>query len=485
MKFPTRKIATKIICTIGPSSSDPHVLARMIKAGMDVARINFSHGTYEEHSRNIRMIRTVSQKVGWPVAILQDLPGPKLRVGKLPKEPIHLKRSDHVILTIEKTEQEGRIPIIYPDLPKAAKKGDLIYLADGTIAIEVEGVRKNLVEGRVLTGGDLVSGKGVNIPKLGIRLPAITDEDAKHLRFGMENDVDIVAVSFVQTADDIKTARRIAERYGRNVFIIAKIEKREAVQNLGPIVQESDGVMVARGDLGVELKVERVPVVQKMIIQEANRFGKPVITATQMLESMLMSPTPTRAEVTDTANAIIDGTDGLMLAEETAVGKYPVEAVEVLSRVAEETERFLPREISGARKGWSEHSKEDALALAACETATQVGAKAIVAPTRTGKTARRVSKYRPPLPIIAMSSRRKVQRQLLLSWGVHPIACREFDSIETIFREAEGAVVRLGMAGRGDRIAIVAGDPKGPTGGTEIIKIQTVGRFSAGKKTSE
>src|SRR3989449_5672708 len=273
----------------------------------------------------------------------------------------------------------------------------------------------------------------------------------------MDHDVDIVAVSFVQTAEDIKTARRIAEKYGRNVFIIAKIEKREAVQNLGPIVQESDGVMVARGDLGVELKVERVPVVQKMIIQEDNRFGKPVITATQMLESMLMSPTPTRAEVTDTANAIIDGTDGLMLAEETAVGKYPVEAVEVLSRVAEETERFLPREISGARKGWSEHSKEDALALAACETATQVGAKAIVAPTRTGKTARRVSKYRPPLPIIAMSSRRKVQRQLLLSWGVHPIACREFDSIETIFREAEGAVVRLGMAGRGGRIAGVAG----------------------------
>ena len=282
MKFPTRKIATKIICTIGPASSDPHVLARMIKAGMDVARINFSHGTYEEHGRNIRMIRTVSEKVGWPVAILQDLPGPKLRVGKLPKEPIHLKRSDHVILTIEKTEQEGRIPIIYPDLPKAVKKGDLIYLADGTIAIEVVGVRKSLVEGRVLTGGDLVSGKGVNIPRLGIRLPAVTDEDAKHLRFGMEHDVDIVAVSFVQTAEDIKTARRIAERYGRNVFIIAKIEKREAVQNLGPIVQESDGVMVARGDLGVELKVERVPVVQKMIIQEANRFGKPVIKGTRV-----------------------------------------------------------------------------------------------------------------------------------------------------------------------------------------------------------
>lgn len=485
MKLPTRKIATKIICTIGPASSDPRVLAQMIRAGMDVARINFSHGSYEEHARNIRTIRKVSQEVGWPVAVLQDLPGPKLRVGKLPKEPIHLKRSDHVILTIDKTELEGRIPIIYPDLPKAVDKGDMIYLADGSIAIEVISVRRNSVEGRVITGGDLVSGKGVNIPRLGIRLPAITEEDEKHLRFGMEHDVDIVAVSFVQSAEDIKTAKRISSRYGRSAFIIAKIEKREAVQNLGPIVQESDGVMVARGDLGVELNVERVPVVQKVIIQEANRFGKPVITATQMLESMLMSPTPTRAEVTDTANAIIDGTDALMLAEETAVGKYPVEAVKVLSRVAEETERFLPREISATRKGWSEHSKEDALALAACETATQVGAKAIVAPTRTGKTARRVSKYRPPLPIIAMSSRQKVQRQLLLSWGVHPIPTREFDSIETIFKEAEGAVVGLGIAKRGDRIAIVAGDPRGPRGGTEIIKIQTIGRFSDRKKASE
>lgn len=449
---------------------------------MDVARINFSHGSYDEHAKNIRMIRQASEKVGWPVAILQDLPGPKLRVGKLSKEPLHLKRLDRVSLTIDKVDGEddsGQIPIIYPDLPRAVSKGDLVYLADGSIALEVLTVKENMVESRVVRGGDLVSGKGVNIPKLGIRLPAITKEDENHIRFGLKHDVDIVAVSFVQSAEDIKTARKIGEQYGwRGMFIVAKIEKREAVQNLAQIVQESDGVMVARGDLGVELNLERVPIVQKVIIQEANKFGKPVITATQMLESMLTAPTPTRAEVNDTANAIIDGTDALMLAEETAVGKYPIDAVGVLTRVAEETERYLPREVSTIRRAWSEHSKEDALALAACETAVQVGARAIVARTRTGKTARRVAKYRPPLPIVAISSRRKVQRQLLVSWGVHPVATKEVDSTEAMFRGADEAVVELGFAKRGDLVAVVAGDPGGPSGGTEILKIQTVGRYS-------
>ncbi|HZD12402.1 MAG TPA: pyruvate kinase, partial [Candidatus Binatus sp.] len=305
-------------------------------------------------------------------------------------------------------------------------------------------------------------------------------EDEKHLQFGLAHNVEIVAVSFVQNKDDIKRARSLAAKYGngRDVFIVAKIEKSEAVQNLGQIVQESDGVMVARGDLGVELNLERVPIVQKVIIQEANRLGKPVITATQMLESMVTSPTPTRAEVTDTANAIIDGSDALMLAEETAIGKYPVEAVEVLTRVAEETERYLPKEVTANRRAWSEHSKEDALALAACETAVQIGARAIVAATRTGKTARRVSKYRSPLPIVALAYRPLVQRQLLLSWGVHPVGTKEVGSTEEIFDAAETAVVSLGLAKGGDRIGIIAGDPSGPSGGTEILKIQTVGRPS-------
>ncbi len=441
---------------------------------MDVARVNFAHGTEEEHSQIIKTIRQVSRRRRRPVAILEDLPGPKLRVGKLAVEPLHLRRSDLVILTTKPTSAKGKIPVSYPDLPKAVKKGDLVFLADGSIRIEVLRTRRGEVEGRVLTGGDLTSGKGVNLPRLRIRLPAITDQDIKHLKSGLENGVDIIAVSFVQKAEDIRMAKRLVKEASGEVFVVAKIEKREAVEDLEAIVRESDGVMVARGDLGVELSLERVPIMQKRIIHEANKLGKPVITATQMLESMVSSPTPTRAEVTDIANAILDGTDAVMLAEETAVGKYPVAAVQFLVKVAEETEKFLPREISPARRAWHERSQEDALSLAACETALEVSAAAIVAPTRTGQTARRVAKYHPPLPVVALTSSEKVQRQLLLSWGVHAILTGELDSTEAIFREAERAVKGSGYAKRGDRIVIVAGDPKGPTGRTDLVKIHPI-----------
>ncbi len=471
MKPKTTRPATKIVCTIGPASSSPRVLRQMIRAGMDVARINFAHGSYEEHSRNIKTIRQVSRRLGLPVAILQDLPGPKLRVGKLAAEPLRLQRLDAITLTTKPTTARGKIPVSYPDLPRAVKKGDEIFLADGSIKIEVLRVRGGEVQGRVLNGGDLTSGKGVNLPRLRIRVPAVTKEDVEHLKFGLENDVDIVAVSFVQKAEDVRAARKIAENLGQRIFVVAKIEKREAVQDLESIVQESNGVMVARGDLGVELNLERVPIIQKRIIHEANKLGKPVITATQMLESMVSSPTPTRAEVADIANAILDSTDAVMLSEETAIGNYPVEAVRVLDRVAQETERFLPKEITPQRRAWREHSQEDALALAACETALQISASAIVTPTRTGQTARRVSKYHPPLPIIALTSHEKVQHQLLLSWGVHALLTKEFDSSEAIFREAEKAVSAMRLAKTGNRIVIVAGDPKGPTGRTDLLKI--------------
>ena len=447
----------------------------MIRAGMDVARINFSHGSNDEHLKNIHTIRQVSKKLRKPIAILQDLPGPKLRVGKLALEPLHLRKFDRVTLTTLPTKAKGKIPVPYPALPRTVKRRDMIYLADGTIRIEVTKTTKNEVEGRVLAGGELVSGKGVNLPRLRIRVPAITREDRDHIGFGIENDVDMVAASFVQRADDIRTARKVAAEKGKEIFLVAKIEKSEAVENLESIVREADGVMVARGDLGVELSFERVPVVQKKIILEANRFAKPVITATQMLESMISSPTPTRAEVTDAANAIIDGSDALMLSEETAVGGYPVEAVRVLHKVAQETEQFLPKEITEQRRAWHENSQEDAIAFAACETALQVSASAIVTPTRTGKTARRVSKYRPPLPIIALTSHEEVERQLILSWGVRTIR-REISSTDAIFAEAERTVQSLSLARRGDRIIVVSGDPKGPMGQTDLLKIQTVGQ---------
>lgn len=468
-------MATKIVCTIGPASSDPRVLSELISAGMDVARINFAHGDYEEHSKNIQVIRRVSEKLHRPVAILQDLPGPKLRVGKLSTGPRQLRRLDRVVLTTKPTTASGKIPIPYPDLPKAVKQGDTVYLADGTIRLEVILVRRGEVECRVLAGGSVTTGKGVNIPRLRIRLPAVTEEDARHLQFGLEHDVDMVGVSFVQKVEDIRTARKLAQHSDRSIFVVAKIEKREAVEGLESIIGESDAVMVARGDLGVELSLERVPVIQKRIIYEANKLGKPVITATQMLESMVTAPTPTRAEVTDIANAILDGSDAVMLAEETAIGKYPVETVKILGRVAEETEKSLPREITSVRRAWHENSQEDAIALAACETALQVSASAIVTPTRTGQTARRVSKYHPPLPVVALSAYEKVLHQLRLSWGVHPVFAKEFDSTEGIFSEAERAVKRLGYAKKGDSIVIVAGDPKGPAGGTNLLKIHTVG----------
>ena len=423
--------------------------------------------------KTIKTIRKVSHTLRRPVAILQDLPGPKLRVGKLASEPLHLRRLDNVTLTTKPSKAKGKIPIAYPDLPKAVKRGDMVYLADGSIRLEILRTTRDEVEGRVLVGGNLVSGKGVNLPRLRTRVPAITREDREHLHFGLENNVDIVAVSFVQRADDIRTARKVAKEKGREMFVVAKIEKREAVENLEEIVKEADGVMVARGDLGVELSLERIPIVQKKIIFEANRLAKPVITATQMLESMISSPTPTRAEVTDIANAIIDGSDALMLSEETAIGNYPVEAVKVLSKVAQETERFLPKEITQQRRAWHESSQEDAIAFAACETALQVSASAIVTPTRTGKTARRVSKYRPPLPIVAITSHGEVEKQLLLSWGVQTVKS-EIDSADTLFTEAERMVQRLKLAQKGDSIVIVSGDPKGPMGRTDLLKIQRV-----------
>jgi pyruvate kinase len=445
----------------------------MIRGGMDVARINFSHGTYEEHLKSIETIRKVSNSLRRPVAILQDLPGPKLRVGKLASEPMHLRRFDSVILTAKPSKAKGKIPVAYADLPRVVRRKDMIYLADGSIRLEVIRATRDEVETRVMVGGELVSGKGVNLPRLRARVPAITPEDREHLHFGLENNVDIVAVSFVQRAEDLRTARRVAAERGRQIFVVAKIEKREAVEDLEEIVREADGVMVARGDLGVELSLERIPIIQKRIIFEANRLAKPVITATQMLESMISSPTPTRAEVTDVANAIIDGSDAVMLSEETAIGKYPVEAVKVLQKVAQETERFLPKQITEQRRAWHENSQEDAIAFAACETALQISARAIVTPTRTGKTARRVSKYRPPLPIVALTSHEHVEKQLLLSWGVQTVK-REIDSTDTIFPEAEKTVQKLNLARRGDTIVIVSGDPKGPMGRTDLLKIQRV-----------
>lgn len=474
-------LRTKIVCTLGPASSSRETIDQMIKAGMNVARLNFSHATPEEHLRRMNKVREASKAIGKPVAILQDLPGPKLRVGRLKGDAATLKSGSYFTLTSREVEGDSSIAFVnYPDLSSEIRAGDAIYLADGSINLRVVEVAGADVRCRVIAGGQLLSGKGVNIPDRPLKVPALTERDAKYLNFGLENGVDLVAVSFVRTAEDVKRPGDIISSRGSKAMVIAKIEKKDGVKNIQEIVEAADGVMVARGDLGVEMALERVPLVQKDIIRTCNLAGKPVITATQMLESMVENPFPTRAEVADVANAVFDGTDAVMLSEETAVGKHPVEAVKVLSRVAREAERALPyKETMRQRRALLHPLQEDAISLSASELALDIGAVAVVAPTRTGSTARRISKFRGPQPIIALTENETVTRQLELSWGVHPVLWRGLERPSEIFRNAERAVLDLRLGKVGDRIVVVAGDPSGPLGRTDMVKVQVLGENSS------
>jgi pyruvate kinase len=449
----------------------------MVRAGMNLARLNFSHGTPDEHMDRMNIVRVASKAIGKPVAILQDLPGPKLRVGRLKGDVATLKSGSFFTLTSRDTEGDSSMAFVnYPDLSSEVRVGDAIYLADGSISLRVAAVTGNEVTCRVVVGGQLLSGKGVNIPDRPLRVPALTERDTKHLNFGLDNDVDAVAVSFVRTAEDVKRPKDIIRRKGSKAMVVAKIEKKDGVRNIKGIVEEADGIMVARGDLGVEMALERVPLVQKDVIRACNLAGKPVITATQMLESMVENPFPTRAEVADVANAVFDGTDAVMLSEETAVGKHPVEAVRVLSRVAREAEKALPyQETMRRRRALLHPVQEDAISLSASELAFDIGAVAVVAPTRTGSTARRISKFRGPQPIIALTENETVMRQLGLSWGVHPVLWKGLERPSEIFRNAERAVLDLKLGKIGDRIVVVAGDPSGPLGRTDMVKVQVLG----------
>jgi pyruvate kinase len=442
---------------------------------MNVARLNLSHATTQAHAAIARRIRAVAEDLDTPIGLLFDIPGPKIRVGKLASEPIDLEQGSKVTLTGRRTVGNRRIiPISHPKALRILGEGDAISLADGTIRLIVREVKANDVFCRVIRGGNLYSGKGVNIPgkKLGLR--ALTPKDILLLQFALQQRADFLGLSFATTRKDVVRTKKIVARARSHAWVIAKIETRQAVENFDEIVQEADGVMVARGDLGVEMEVEDVPVLQKEIISKANAAGKPVITATQMLESMVTNPMPTRAEVTDIANAIIDGTDAVMLSEETAVGKYPVEAVEVMNKVAMATEATLPyREFLEARRSLVKKT-QDAISFSACQAAFDLGASCVVAHTRTGITAHRVSKFRSSVPIIALTHSDSVMNQLSLLWGVYPHRVRELTTMAQIFRAARAGALNSRIARRGEKIVVVCGVPYTPGGTTDLLRIQIV-----------
>jgi pyruvate kinase len=462
---------TKIVCTIGPASSSPRIVRRLVHL-VDVFRINFSHGDRASHLQDVATIRREARRGGRIIAILQDLPGPKIRVGRIAGGVVNLPSGSQVVLTSADVEGSASlVPIGNPDLLTSVGKGDVLHLADGIIRLRVEELVAEGVRCIVLAGGVLSSGKGVNAPGVKLKIEYPTKKDVEHLKLGLRLGVDYVALSFVRTPSDVRAVRKLMPSDGPK--LIAKIEKKEAVQNLQRILDVSDGAMVARGDLGIEVPIETVPAIQKEIIGRCNSAGKPVIVATQMLLSMVNSPVPSRAEVTDVWTAILDGTDAVMLSEETTVGKYPVEAVRMLDRIARSTERSL-HSYSPMAAETETNDTASAIARAACRLADYVGAKAIVAPTKTGSTAHRVSMYHPRQPIVAMCTDKRVARQLKLYWGVIPILSRKAQTIDWLFERADAAAEELGLAKKGEPIVVTSGTP-GMKGTTNLIKVSVVG----------
>ncbi len=470
-----KKIAkTKLVCTIGPASSSPKILKSLIREGLDVARVNFSHGNYEEYKKIIKNIREISEELEKPVAILQDLRGPKLRVGKIKGDSIFLKKGEKLIITTKEIEGEkGIIPSDYKLLPKFVKKGETILMDDGNLELKITEVKREEIITKVVVGGVLKSNKGINLPNTKLNIPALTEKDKRDVDFGVENGVDYIALSFVQKAQDIKDLRKILKAKKADIPIIAKIEKPDAIKNLDEIINEADGVMVARGDLGVEMKEEMVPILQKEIIKKASKKGKMVITATQMLESMIEKPRPTRAEATDVSNAILDMTDAVMLSGETAVGKYPVKAVKTIKNIACITENspyfspdieleVKPSKIVG-----------DAIVKAAVDIAEKLKAKLIVVFSWSGSTALMLSKHKPSVPIVAFSPEEKVINRMALYWGVIPFYLEYRPNTDILLAEGETILLDKGIIKRGDLIIMIGGVTpiKGATNMLRVIKI--------------
>jgi pyruvate kinase len=472
---------TKIVATIGPASSDPEILVRMIEAGMDVARLNFSHGSHEQHAETAQRVREAAGRAGRPVALMQDLPGPKLRIGPLVEGTVELKVGDRVVFECGRDDNgDGdarRMTIGWAGLPRAIDPGEIMYLADGSVRLRATAVRVGEleVEAEVEVGGTVASRQGLNIPGPADELPSVPEEDFAHLEAGRRIGVDMVALSFVRRPEDVTHMREHTR-----VPLIAKIEKPTAVELAEEIVRVSDCIMVARGDLGIELPIETVPIVQKGLIARAGAHARPVITATQMLDSMVTSSRPTRAEVADVANAILDGTDAIMLSQETAVGAHPIGAIAMMDAIAKHTERHAPYEH------WIEHrvqrDRRDpsyTVAHAACRAAIELGLDALVVPTLSGRSARLISAHRPNVPVYALSPGRETVRRCMLMWGVQAASMRRHEVTEELIADAARRVVELGWCQPGQRVGITAGLPSGMPGTTSLFQVQELQSLDA------
>ena len=469
---------TKIVCTIGPSSESPQILEALIQAGMNVARLNFSHGTHEEHLRKIETIRQISGRMKQPVAILQDLSGPKIRVGKVKDGGVELRHGEDFFLTNQEImgDEKGAC-VNYASLPDEVKPGDTILLSDGTIELRVLKSDGQKIQCRVMVGGLLTSHKGVNFPTRSILASAFTEKDQQDLLFGIQHGVDLIGLSYVKEAADIRGLKRFMKKESTDIPVIAKIERKEALEHIDEILWASDGIMVARGDLGVETPLEKIPNVQKMLIRKANALGKPVITATQMLRSMVDHAQPTRAEVTDVVNAIYDGTDAIMLSEETASGQFPVEAFQMMAKIAHSAEEEFPHALFLGKetdKGMAGMNVQRAITYAASLIAEEVGAKVIITPTESGSTARWVSKLRPRQPILALSRHVSTVRELNLCWGVSPALVPDWRDTDEMLERSKKIPKELGIASAGEKIIIIAGVPIGIPGTTNLIKVEIV-----------
>jgi pyruvate kinase len=467
---------SKIVCTIGPATASPAMVHHLIRAGMDIARFNLSHGSFAEHAAWIEIIRNASRRLASDVAILIDLPGPKYRIGRLKRGRMALKKGALVTLTTADIEGGASlIPVTLPNLSRDIRAGDTVLLDDGAMELKVLEIVRVGVRCHITVGGILKEGKGLVVPGMRVSVPFLTDRLREAILFAISQRPDFLALSFVTTAADIAGVRQILTANGADIPIIAKIERGEAVKNFSSILAASDGIMVARGDLGVEIPLERVPLIQKDIIGRCNRAGKPVITATEMLESMVTSFRPTRAETTDVANAILDGSDAVMLSAETSIGKYPVQAVKMMASIARVTEAKLDYElILAERRAWLGRQTDELISYNACQTAHRLRAAAIVAFTQSGSTAMRVSRWRPDVSVLALTPNRAVAGRLLLFWGVRPYLISEPASVDEIFALGARLAGELGYARAGDLIIITAGIPIGETGTTNMLKVQTV-----------
>jgi pyruvate kinase len=466
----------KIICTIGPACNTEPAMRDLLRLGMDIARLNFSHGTHEDHALNILRLRRAAEREGRTVCILQDLQGPKIRTGQLERhEPVQLKSGSVVTITPQDVPgTAARISTTFPDLARELTAGARILLSDGLIELRVRGVRGDDVLCDVLNGGTLGEHKGINLPGIALSIPALTKKDRKDLEFGLAHGVDAVAISFVRTAADVSMVKQIIAKHSSDVPVIAKLEKPQAIDHLEEILEAADGVMVARGDLGVEMAPEKVPVIQKHVIRRASSWRKPVITATQMLESMIENPRPTRAEASDVANAIFDGTDAVMLSAETASGQYPRESVSIMARIVIEAECNMGDFVQYRRR--REHrglSVAETICESIAHSAEDLPMGAIAVFTETGNTARMISKYRPKVPIFAFTHAEPVVHRMNLYWGVHPVRCRQAHSAEQMVTMAEQDLVRRGLLKPGDVLGVVAGTRQA-SGSTNLMRLHVV-----------